>query len=383
MKIAFIINDLESGGAERVVSTLSHYFSEGRGHEICIITIRKSQDDYDLPASAKRYALRSGCLSRGPGKLLFMPVFAMELAILLRRLKVGAAMSLLVRPNLIHIMSAWAGNRLPINISERTITLSEYSGTSMRSVFMKALISRLYNRAERILAISKGVKKSLGTLGVSPERVTVVYNPQDLEKIREKIAEVPAIPYAFDKPTLVTVGRLSDEKDHRTLLETLTQVRKKVDANLIVMGKGPKEEELRRLTLELGLEGAVFWVGFQENPFSIMAKCDLFVLTSKYEGFGNVLVEAMACGLPVVSMDCPGGPREILSDGEYGILVPPGRSDILANEILKLLEDGNLRSEWKSKGMERASSFDVDAIAAQYLDILTDGNRVRSGEERI
>jgi glycosyltransferase involved in cell wall biosynthesis len=136
---------------------------------------------------------------------------------------------------------------------------------------------------------------------------------------------------------------------------------------LVLVGQGPLQDELTALARELGISDRVVFAGWQENPFAWMANADLFVLSSRFEGFGNVVIEAMACGLPVVSTDCPSGPSEILAGGDTGILVPVGNARALADAMCAVLEDGNLRAQLADKSRRRVPEFDISVIGRQYL----------------
>jgi glycosyltransferase involved in cell wall biosynthesis len=236
---------------------------------------------------------------------------------------------------------------------------------------MRRLVSSLYPYATRIVAISEGVKASLERLNVPGERVRVIYNPQNLEPFLRPPSDLSAVrrPGPF---RIVTAGRLADQKDYPTLLRAVHRVCEAgLDARLIVLGEGPHEARLRALATELGITGRVEWRGWVSEPQAVMMTCDAFVLTSKYEGFGNVIVEAMACGLPIVCTDCPSGPREILAEGQHGILVPVGDSVAVASAILRLASDPDLRILFRDRGVARARDFDVAKIALQYVEVLT------------
>jgi glycosyltransferase involved in cell wall biosynthesis len=171
-------------------------------------------------------------------------------------------------------------------------------------------------------------------------------------------------------PTVITVGRHTKQKDQETLIRAFARTLERVPARLVLVGQGPWRSNLEALVAELGIGDAVLFAGWQENPFCWMARSDLFVLSSRFEGFGNVIVEAMACGLPVICTDCRGGPSEIVRGGEDGILVPVGDVETLAGAITKLLLDEVLRAEFAQKAQCRAAAFDISQIGIQYEEIL-------------
>jgi len=375
MKILFLINNLGGGGAERVVQSLANYMVEREGHEVIVVTLQSRQIVYKLDPRLKQRTFKTGVLNHGPGKILSLPLQGCELAYLLRQEKPDAAISLLVRANLVHVISRWFGNRQPIVLSERNRSDHQYRSTGLRGRTMRRLIRWLYPKADAIVAISEGVKKSLESLGVPPKLVKVIYNPQHLNYIEECASESISLELNGRGPILVTIGRLIDQKDHVTLLEAFAQVHEKTDVRLIIIGEGPKRQELEQIARDLAVSQRVCFAGWQSNPFALMKQSNVFVLSSRFEGFGNVIVEAMACGLPVVSTDCPSGPREILKEGEAGILVPVGDRNALAQAIITLLTDSNALNRYKKASAERAADFDVSVIASQYLELLYRGLR--------
>jgi glycosyltransferase involved in cell wall biosynthesis len=172
-----------------------------------------------------------------------------------------------------------------------------------------------------------------------------------------------------DGPLVVACGRLKPLKGFAHLIEALAEVRKSVPAHLWIVGEGDERASLERKIRRLGLQSCVRLLGFRQNPYMYMAAADVFVLSSLYEGFGNVIVEAMACGTPVVATDCPYGPREIIRDGEDGLLVEPSSAQSLARGILRVLGDAELKKRLSEKGSARARDFEAKSIADRYGEL--------------
>ncbi|MFP4181867.1 MAG: glycosyltransferase [Thiohalospira sp.] len=200
-------------------------------------------------------------------------------------------------------------------------------------------VRRLYPEADAIVAVAGPVADDLAAIGGIPrERFAVIANPTvtpELEALSREPVEHPWLGAERDRPVIVAVGRLKGQKDFPTLLRAFAALQR--PARLIILGEGPDREALERLRDELGLADSVDLPGFTENPYAWMRAADLFVLSSRYEGSPNVLVEAMAVGTPVVATDCPSGPRALLRDGELGPLVPVGDSEALAAAMERVL----------------------------------------------
>ncbi len=274
-----------------------------------------------------------------------------------------------VPPNLIGLLARKRAER-PIRVVIRqsnTIGLrrGEFAGIERR--WRDMLVPRLYPLADTIVANSDGVARNLAALGVPASRVSTIPNGIDCAWIARQ-ARLPArLPPADPGvKTIVTIGRLVAQKDHATLLRALAAIGNAKNCRLVILGSGPERSALHALADTLGLAGRVHFAGYQANPYPYLAQSDLFVLSSRYEGMPNVLLEALACGLPVVSTDCPSGPREILADGAYGELVPVADAARLALAIAHALA----ATSQPERQLRRARAFDVGAIAAHYADII-------------
>jgi len=287
-----------------------------------------------------------------------------------------------IRPNA--LLSAYICN-LPAIMAQRflndlRVVISERGTPSLYLPFLSAagtvlrMMRRLYPKADRIVAVSQGVANDLiSLLNLPHEKVTVIYNPVVTPELFEQ-AKQPVSCSWFEQnrlPVILAVGRLSPEKDYPTLFRAFSLVRQVRPAKLLILGEGEERSNLERLAIELGIQNDVSMPGFVDNPFAFMAKASVFVLSSAWEGFGNVLVEALACGCPVVATDCRSGPREILDNGRYGRLVPVGDHEALAKAILETLDNPDFPADRQTR-LQRAMEFSVDAAVDKYLKVLLD-----------
>jgi glycosyltransferase involved in cell wall biosynthesis len=202
---------------------------------------------------------------------------------------------------------------------------------------------------------------------IPPHKVQQIYNPLPLAWIRQH-AQVPVQhPWfaAGQPPVILGVGRLERAKDFATLIRAFAKVRAEQEARLMILGEGSMRLQLEMLVRQLGLSECVALPGFDPNPFRYMARAKVFAMSSIYEGFPNVLVQALACGCPVVSTDCPSGPSEILNSGAYGYLVPVGDVDALAASILK-----TLHGEARYPPADWIEQFDETVVSRRYLEAL-------------
>ena len=228
-----------------------------------------------------------------------------------------------------------------------------------------------YRLADAIVTTSNGVADDLASaFGVARGRICVVHNPADLRAIATASTEPldPVHAQAWTHPAIVAAGRLADAKNYPLLLDAFALLRRTVPARLFILGTGERERLMREQIARLGLADAVALCGFQSNPWKYIARADAFALTSRYEGFGNVLVEAMACGVPVVATASP-GTREIV-DGSNGLLVERHEPAEVAASLARLLTDRMLHARLADGARSSASRFSLQAIAAEYDRVL-------------
>jgi glycosyltransferase involved in cell wall biosynthesis len=226
----------------------------------------------------------------------------------------------------------------------------------------------LYPTADGIHAVSQGAADGLADVAaIPPTAVRVIHNPIVDEGIEVQVQE--AVEHGwFSEPTpvIVSVGRLSKEKGYPYLLQAVARIRPQRQVRLVIVGEGPQRAELESLARELGIAESVDLIGYRENPFKYLARAQLFVLSSLWEGLPGVLVEAMACGAPVVATDCRSGPSEIITNDAEGLLVPTADVEALAEAMLKVLSDATLADRMQGAGRARAQDFHVTKIAREY-----------------
>ena len=265
-----------------------------------------------------------------------------------------------------------SGVSLPVIINEHVHpTLSAQISPNIVDRFMPLLKRFFYSYADAIVAVSHGVADDLAKVTRIPrERIRVIYNPVVTPDLLRKAEEPVEHPWFSDgsQPVVLGVGRLHIQKDFPTLIKAFAIVRQKRSAKLVILGEGEERPRLEALVKELGLENDVWMPGFVDNPFKFMAKASVFVLSSAWEALPTVLIEALACGCPVVSTDCPSGPSEILEGGKWGKLVPVGDHEKLAEAILETIESSPDREKLKQRGMD----FHIDKIGNQWLNLVNE-----------
>lgn len=272
-----------------------------------------------------------------------------------------------------NILAIWAAAiarvKTKIIASQHSVLSTECATTSQWQYKVLPLLCRLFlPRAHRVVAVSEGVAEDLmKTAGLSRDKIAVVYNPLDFKNFRQRLSEPVPHPWFHDDgaPIILAVGRLSSQKDFKTLVKAFAKVRQKKDARLVIVGEGEEEGRLKELAASLGVAEYFSLAGFQKNPLPFMRNARMLVMSSIYEGFGIVLVEALACGMPVVSVNCPFGPAEVLGDGEFGRLVPVGDDAQMAEAILATLEDAAPPAGLE----ERGKAFTVERTIEGYISL--------------
>lgn len=360
-RLTLFLPTLGGGGAERVLLNLARGLVE-RGHPVDLAVASPLGPLADaLPPGVRLVDLGAGRVLRA----------VRPLAAYLRRERPAALLSALPHANLAAV-GAWerAGRPCRLFLSEHLDPISWLAHAPLRERWIFPVLMRLaYRRATGVVAVSAGVADGLARLtGLPRERVTVIHNPIVSPEIAQQCAQ--DLCHAWlrpgEPPVVIAVGRLTAQKDPHTLLRAFALLRTWRPARLLLLGEGELRADLERLARTLGVSDSVSFAGFQPNPFAFLARAAVLALSSRWEGFGNVLVEALACGTQVVSTDCPSGPREILADGRFGWLVPVG--DPLA--LAAALEQALTHPLPRSMLQERARDFTIERISGVYLRLL-------------
>jgi glycosyltransferase involved in cell wall biosynthesis len=297
------------------------------------------------------------------------------LAAYLRRERPSAMLSFLSHANVIAVLARRLA-RVPVRlvISERN-HLSAGLDRGRRSTLLPALMRWTYPWADHIVAVSTGVASDLqARLGLPACRITTIHNPIVSPDLPRLAAQCPGHPWLAEgaPPVILGVGRLSRQKDFTTLIRAVAKVRARRPVRLIVLGDGEERPQLEALVHRRGLASDVALPGYAPNPFPFMRRAAVFVLSSRHEGLPGALIQAMACGTPVVSTDCPSGPAEILESGRWGRLVAVGNADAMAAAILATIDDPR-----PPEVTTRAAAFGIEPAVSAYLKVLSGGRGVR------
>ena len=238
------------------------------------------------------------------------------------------------------------------------------------------LIRSFYPHLSGLRCVSKELLTyATKDLGVDRQKSFLVHNGFDLQKLQER-AQVPLPPEVepwFTPATMLCVGRLCQQKRFDLAILAFQQAQPKLppEARLVIVGEGPLYSDLQQLIAKLELQNSVLLAGLQTNPFPFFAKAALFLLSSEYEGFGRVLIEAMACGCPVIAHDCPVGPREVLEAGKSGLLVADNQPATLAKAMVQLIQNLSLQQQLIAAGYRRCHDFEQAALTQRHVERLT------------
>jgi glycosyltransferase involved in cell wall biosynthesis len=342
------------GGAEVVFTSLARYFSE-EGIKTDFILLDSGDREFnageaniiEVPHTRTRYAL--------PWLVQY-----------LNKTSPDVIYSTLTGPNLVTVLAS------KISHVDSTVVVTE---AAIRSKSAKAKQSRgehilnlgarvLYPRADSVVTMSESAGEDMRRFLWGRGNVAAIPNPVDIERVRQAAAkQVTHEWFSGDYNVILGVGRLVPVKDFTTLIKAFDIYSGEKD-RLVILGEGPERNKLEQLVKQKGISG-VDLLGYVDNPYRFMKRADVLVSTSKFEAFGNVIVEALACGTPVIATDCPGGPSEILTSDEYGELAPVGEVEEIANLIKTVLN----RDYDQDVLVDRAGNYSLESIAAQYLEL--------------
>lgn len=376
--MAILINSFRGGGAERVVSLLWPRLAED--FDVFLVLLSSEGIAYPTPGAANTHVLEGG-ESHSWQNIARLPLLARAYHHYLDAQRIDISLSFLNRSNFINCLAKRRGWRGRVIISERAVTSLFYKD-GIRKAIGTILIRNLYQFADAIIPISRGVEHDLRTsYGVAGPYHTI-YNPIDIAQVQAEFERAPARdpsqPFTF-----VCVARFDPQKNHVLLVEAFSLL-SDTSCRLLLVGHGAEMTRVNELVRAKRLESRVELVGFQKDPVPFLKQADCFVLSSAFEGLGNVILEALACSVPVICTDCFSGPREILAPesdftrqlsgeietSEYGILTPVKDAGLLAAAMRQMMSDASLRQSYARKAAGRARMFDVAVISREYKQVI-------------
>lgn len=362
-KIAFFALSLSNGGAERVISNLLINLS--KKYEKYLILI--DGDDIEYPYEGEVLNLKFFKNHDGVFKYLNYLLSYYKLKKIKQKYKFDIVISFLEVPSFLNILTK---QEEKVIISVRNYTSKAFYGLKAGIYF--PLIRKLYNLSDKVISVSKEAGDDLVTnFDIINEKIEVIYNFYDLKKIDILSNENLEKEYQniFKKKVIINTGRLTKQKGQKYLIKAFSKIKNREKYNLVILGNGELEKELKEQCKLLNIEKEVFFLGFQKNPFKFLKKADIFVFPSLFEGFPNALSEAMACGLPIISTDCQSGPKEILED-KYGIVIKEYENreklveELVAN--IEKLENETLRNYYSEMSLKRIKEFEKEKIIKKW-----------------
>lgn len=364
MKIALVISSLSGGGAERVMATLANAWARD-GAEVTLITLAtRSADVYALEPAIHRVELNVVRRSSNVFEAIANNATRIRcLRAAIASCQPDVVISFMTTTNMLAVLACW-GLRIPVVVAERT-----FFSARLPTGVWRFMHRSLYRRAACVVSQTKrgaeDLKVSLG------RAVHTIPNPVVIRVAVDDLSSAMPVPHDDSVGVVLAVGRLVREKGFDLLIEAFSKIAPShAKWNLVILGEGPLRSELMAQIAALGLDDRVTLPGFSNDPHGAMRQADIFVLSSRYEGMPNALLEAMATGLPCVSFDCRTGPAELIDHGVNGWLVPAEDVPAFGMALAKLMDDADLRVHLGASARGVQSVFGVKAVLEQWNELL-------------
>lgn len=360
-RIAIFFPQLTAGGVQRCLLLLAKGFLD-QGFDVDVV-VGQADGPFrtHIPIGVSLIDLHANHLrSALPGLIRY-----------LRSFTPSALLSAQTHANILAIWACRLSNRnIRLVVSEHNDMTAVVNAQDAGKDRYRPIFARFfYPWANEIVAVSGGVANSLSKIaGLPRESIHVIYNPlipENLENLKQAPCPHPWL-QDIERKIVIAAGRLEPQKDYPSLIHAFASLSRRLNIALIILGEGSERQHLEALIKQQRLESVVHLAGYVENVYAYFVRASAFVLSSAWEGFPSVLIEAMACGIPVISTDCPSGPREILEGGNFGRLVPVGNPLILANAIETTLAN----PESVKSAKERALEFTINRSVTNYLPLL-------------
>lgn len=374
IKVVILMTDLEDLGVQRVVINLINHFDQSKIEPTLILWKKEGKVATFLKNRAKVIETDHGLLK---------PRFFFRLIkyfLIIRTIRPDIVLSCVPVTNVSYAIIKWLlPNRISFVACEHAFISAAFSAGEYKGAFKllyRILFRPTYNFfADRLIMVAYAAKKdAVDNWGVYEHNISVIYNPQDIDELQQR-AEEPIQDDWFtvaNEPILIAAGRLTKQKGFESLIKAFAILNSKTKCRLVILGRGDLEQALKNLVEELGLTAHVRFLGFQKNPLKYIKHSSVFVLSSIWEAMPMILAEAMAVGIPVVSFDCPSGPREMLDGGNCGYLVEDQNIDALASTLFQVLKNPHEAKKKARRALEKVEQFRVIKIVDIYQKLLAE-----------
>lgn len=389
-KIGLLIPNLGHGGAERSIIRLYHILNNSKKYKVKLITFDSGLKSYEF--NGEIINMNEPSKKNVIGKFFTFIKRVYTLKKIKKQNKFDVVISFLDSANIVNLLTS--------NNEKRIVSIRNYKKLENKGIYellYNLAIKLFYNLSDHVVVVSELIKSDLmDRQQISEKKIKVIYNSYDLNEIKNKSEEIiqdDIIKLKKKNKIIISVGRLTEQKGFWNLLKVFKLINDS-DKNtiLIIIGTGELEESLKKLSKEYGIDENVIFMGHQTNPFPYLKIADLYLLTSLYEGFPNAMVEAMCCGVPVISVNCKSGPSEILNGdisnnndiqfAEYGIIVPEFSSKVdfllqhdkehykMASAAIQMLGDNKLLSEYSKQSCKRANMFSYQVALRHWERVI-------------
>ena len=362
VSLLIVTPSFKGGGAEKVAVNLANQYASN-GVKVTLLAVSPEGPYRELVKSCVKVVDVNG-------KSLAFSLFGVFKAI--RAIKPTHVLSVIRETNIFVGLSRWFLALERVVFREANTLDHIYASPCYKRWLWYVLLRVSYANSDWVIANSKGTEEHLlKSKLVKSSKVKVIDNPVLPSEVDELLSEGVSNDWLMDPnlQVVLSVGRLHKQKNQALLVKAFADVEKKIsNARLIILGEGGEEARLRQLAKEEGIEKKFQIISFQKNPYPYYKHADVFVLSSNYEGFGNVVVEALSSGNPVICTNCPGGPKGILADGEFGILTEPDSRNELANAVIDILERRIIFEP--AELIKRSQEYSVKAASAKYWSLL-------------